>query len=394
MRWSTLTLLLALGTPLMFTACATMGPPQPPSLELPKPPADLRAVRKGDRVILSWTAPSITTDRKNVRGLGATRICRGLDAKLTQCGVPVGEAAAQASAPRAGSAQQGSTQPGSTQAVPTAAKSSKQKISVSYTDTLPAELESDNPSRLITYAVEVLNGAGRGAGLSNQVRVSLVRTLPPPRDFGARVTGQGVVLSWTGDVAAAGSTKPSSSSLSSSLSLRYVYRVYRRPEASREWSLAGEVPAGTEARLALVDSNIEWEKTYEYRAEMVTVVRQENKPDVLVEGDDTPEVTVFADDVFPPAVPGGLQAVFSGPGQKSFIDLVWAPVADVDLDGYNVYRHEAGTVAVKVNAELVKTPAFRDVNVVAGKDYFYSVSAVDVRGNESARSEEAGESVP
>jgi hypothetical protein len=356
---------------------------------LPKPPADLRAVRKGDRVILSWTAPSITTDRKNVRGLGATRICRGLDAKLTQCGVPVGEAAAQASAPRAGS-----TQPGSTQAVPTAAKSSKQKISVSYTDTLPAELESDNPSRLITYAVEVLNGAGRGAGLSNQVRVSLVRTLPPPRDFGARVTGQGVVLSWTGDVAAAGSTKPSSSSLSSSLSLRYVYRVYRRPEASREWSLAGEVPAGTEARLALVDSNIEWEKTYEYRAEMVTVVRQENKPDVLVEGDDTPEVTVFADDVFPPAVPGGLQAVFSGPGQKSFIDLVWAPVADVDLDGYNVYRHEAGTVAVKVNAELVKTPAFRDVNVVAGKDYFYSVSAVDVRGNESARSEEAGESVP
>jgi hypothetical protein len=154
------------------------------------------------------------------------------------------------------------------------------------------------------------------------------------------------------------------------------------------------VPAGTEARLTLVDSNIEWEKTYEYRAEMVTVVRQENKPDVLVEGDDTPEVTVFADDVFPPAVPGGLQAVFSGPGQKSFIDLVWAPVADVDLDGYNVYRHEAGTVAVKVNAELVKTPAFRDVNVVAGKDYFYSVSAVDVRGNESARSEEAGESVP
>jgi len=35
---------------LLFTACATMGPPQPPSLELAKPPTDLRAVRKGDRV--------------------------------------------------------------------------------------------------------------------------------------------------------------------------------------------------------------------------------------------------------------------------------------------------------------------------------------------------------
>ena len=55
-----------------------------------------------------------------------------------------------------------------------------------------------------------------------------------------------------------------------------------------------------------------------------------------IEGDDTPEVKVFANDVFPPAVPSGLQAVFSGPGQKPFIDLVWAPVSDADLAGYNV----------------------------------------------------------
>ena len=76
-------------------------------------------------------------------------------------------------------------------------------------------------------------------------------------------------------------------------------------------------------------------------------------------------------------------------GSKPFIDLVWAPVTDVDLDGYNVYRHEEGATPVKVNAELVKTPAYRDANVGSGKSYFYSVSAVDVRGNESARSEEA-----
>jgi hypothetical protein len=364
MRRPTLTLLLAFGAPLILTACATMGPPQPPSLELPKPPADLRAVRKGDRVILTWTAPSVTTDRKTVRGLGVTRICRGLDASLAQCGVPVGEAAAQ---PNSG-----------------AAKSPKQKVSASYSDALPAAMLGDNPSRSNTYAVEVLNADGRGAGLSNQVRVSLVRTLSPPRDFRARVTAQGVVLSWAGELPAAGSAKSAS----------YRYRVYRRREASKEWILAGEVPAGSEQSFTLVDSNIEWEKTYEYRAETVTVITREKPPELQVEGDDTPEVKVFADDVFPPAVPSGLQAVFSGPGQKAFIDLVWAPVADVDLGGYNVYRREAGTAAVKVNVALVKMPAFRDGNVMAGKDYSYSVSAVDVRGNESARSEEAGEAVP
>jgi hypothetical protein len=34
------------------------------------------------------------------------------------------------------------------------------------------------------------------------------------------------------------------------------------------------------------------------------------------------------------------------------------------------------------------------MNVASGRTYFYSVSAVDIRGNESARSQEASEAVP
>ncbi len=155
-----------------------------------------------------------------------------------------------------------------------------------------------------------------------------------------------------------------------------------------------KIPAGTDHSYTLTDSSFEWEKTYMYHAETVTVVAQDNKPELQVEGDDTPEVQVFTHDVFPPTVPSGLQAVSSGPGQKTFIDLVWAPVSDVDLDGYNVYRHEDGTPAVKVNDQPLKTPAYRDSSVASGKTYFYSVSAVDVRGNESAHSEETSEAVP
>jgi hypothetical protein len=47
-----------------------------------------------------------------------------------------------------------------------------------------------------------------------------------------------------------------------------------------------------------------------------------------------------------------------------------------------------------LNAELIKVPAYREENVAAQKKYFYSVSAVDVRGNESVRSDEASEVVP
>jgi hypothetical protein len=257
---------------------------------------------------------------------------------------------------------------------------------MSYVDRLPSQLENDNPSAFVTYAVEVLNAGGRGAGLSNQVHVPLIHTLAPPAEFTAHITGQGVVLTWTNNAPAASPNSP----------VHYVYRVYRHPEESPQQILVGEVAAGSERSLSLTDSSIEWEKTYGYRAETVTVVAEQSKPEIVVEveGDDTPEIKVFAHDIFPPAVPSGLQAVASGPGQKAFVDLIWAPVTDVDLEGYNVYRHEEGETALKLNAVPVKSPAFRDENVTSGKRYFYSVTAVDVRGNESDQSEEASERVP
>jgi hypothetical protein len=382
--------------PLVLVGCAAMGPPRPPSLELPRPPADLRAARKGDRVVLTWTVPALTTDHQTVRSLGATRICRGSEPVLKECGTAVGEAAPGASAvmpPDGGRAGRPLPRgPGS---------KAKQKVAASYTSTLFSGNVRPETFGFASYAVEVLNVNGRGAGVSNSVRVPLARTLPAAGDFGARVTGQGVVLSWTtASVSEQALVTPQNrageSSAPTQAAVNYFYRVYRRIEGGKA-NLVGEVPVVGETNLSLTDSSIEWEQTYYYHVEAVTVLPGDDTADhkkIEIEGDDSAEVRVFAHDVFPPAVPAELQAVFSGPGQLPAIDLVWAPVADLDLAGYNVYRHEAGGVAVKLNRDPVKTPAYRDGNVAAGKSYVYAVSAVDVRGNESARSEEAGETVP
>jgi hypothetical protein len=360
---------LAVTALLALTGCASIGPPLPPSLELPKAPSDLRATRKGDRVTLTWTIPTRTTDRQSVRYLGKTRICRSVDPTLVTCGEPVGEVVPPvdfASKNRAGG----------------------HKVAASYAGSLSSGLHVDTKQRspfgTVTYAVEVLNLDGRSAGLSNQVHVSLGEALPAPTDFAARLTGQGVVLSWSGEML----------SLTDPQTVRYSYRVFRRQEGSQQQTLVSELGAGRVRNLSLIDQSFEWEKTYYYHADTLTVLAQPGKQEVRIDGEDTPEVKIFADDVFPPAVPSGLQAVFSGPGQQAFIDLIWAPVTDADLDGYNVYRHEEGVAAVKVNAERVKTPAFRDTQVALGKTYFYSVSAIDQRGNESGRSEETSESVP
>lgn len=311
---------------------------------------------------LTWTIPTTTTDRQTIRTLGPTRICRSV-ADLKDCGNPVSETRTRN---------------------PAVAQSSKQKLSASYTDQLPADLQSDSPSASVTYAVEVLNRDRRGAGISNRVRVPLIHTLPPPPDLQEQVTAQGIVLNWANNIPAVGPHEP----------IHYLYRVYRREQGEQQAKLVGEVQGGSNPRVSVTDTTFEWQKTYDYYVEAVTVIAEPNQPEVQVEGEDTPATTAFANDIFPPAVPSGLQAVFSGPGQQPFIDLVWAPETDIDLAGYNVYRREEGTAATKINSELVKTPAYRDTNVVSGKRYVYAVTAVDVRGNESALSGEASEAVP
>jgi len=74
MKLSTGKLLLALGAMVGLSGCASIGPPEAPSLELPKAPSDLRAARKGDKVTLTWTIPARTTNRQSVRYLGKTEI--------------------------------------------------------------------------------------------------------------------------------------------------------------------------------------------------------------------------------------------------------------------------------------------------------------------------------
>jgi len=170
--------------------------------------------------------------------------------------------------------------------------------------------------------------------------------------------------------------------------LSYVVRVYRRAVGGKTDAIAGETPVSA---TMVADHGFEWEKSYDYRAAVVTEIAEPGKGELLLEGDDTPAVRVMAQDIFPPAVPSGLQAVASGVGQQPGIDLVWAPDTELDLAGYNIYRREGGGTPEKINLDLVKSPSYRDTTAIPGHTYFYAVSAVDVRGNESGRSEEAQE---
>jgi len=404
-------LAIAIASSLLLCSCAQTGLPLPPSLELPKPPSDLRATRKGNQVTLTWSQPRLTTDRQTVRYLGPTLICRSSAAEITECGNPVATLPPPSTVPQKPAKKNSQPPP--------------PPPLLTSTDTLPSNLQSDNPDAEITYAVEVLNRNSRGAGPSNLVHVPAIATLPAPSDLAASLNDDGVLLSWTSSAAPPEKT-----------GVEYRYRIYRRnedgskPNAAQtsatgenaqaakqnngtkqnkeqgtkqnqgmnqnkekpKDAIAGEVPVGPAGPAHFLDA-IEWEKTYTYWITAVTIITR-GETEVQIEGNNSPALRVVAHDIFPPSVPVGLQAVYSGEGQKPFIDLIWAPVPATDLAGYNIYRREGDSAPVKLNAEPVKPPSYRDTAVASGKTYTYLVSAIDVRGNESAKSEETTESVP
>jgi hypothetical protein len=343
---------------LPIAGCGAPGAPEPPSLGIPKPVNDLKATRKADTATLSWTAPTETTDGELVRKAGKISVLRSLT---------------------------GGTAPVSWQTIsqlplPPALKQDQPSVQ-ELKDEVGPLLESG--ADFASYSVLAQSNTGRGAGASNQVAVPLVPTMTPPARVTAVPVPSGIRISWD---------QPWPPQNHSHLTARYAYKIMRREEGTKNAVVVKEVPAGNQAA-AVVDTGIEWQKRYQYWVDPVTSWQGAGKKGE-VEGQGSPVVSVFADDIFPPVVPAGLEAVSSGAVDQPSIDLSWTPDTEPDLAGYNIYRHLESEPPVKINSELVKTSAFRDNKVSAGKKYYYSVSAVDQRGNESARSVEASESVP
>ncbi|MFZ0705758.1 MAG: fibronectin type III domain-containing protein [Candidatus Korobacteraceae bacterium] len=363
MRLRSLIFLAALAGIVGCAGCGTPGAVQLPSLNLARPVEDLTAARKGNTVRLEWTLPEKNTDRTLVqlKHLGDTLVCRQEGTTLMSTCSEVGSVT-----PPKG---------------PQRKKNDVQlKLRMNYSDTLPTQLEQNDPAGFAIYAVEIMSDRGRSAGLSNQVVIPLAPTIAPPSDLSAEVNADGVRVSWSGGV----SPEPPAG-------LTFRYRIERRPAGAGGYVALHDVdpaPDGT-----YLDQTSEWEQKYEYRITSVTDVRAAGRQ-ASVEGDDSTPVEVFTKDIYPPAQPVGLQAVFSSVGQKPFVDLTWAPNIETDVAGYNVFRRTGGGEWQKLNQTPAQVPSFRDESVQPGIKYEYSVSAVDLRGNESPRSAPTTEEVP
>jgi hypothetical protein len=343
---------LALPPIVIAAGCAAPAAPQPPSLKLPNPVADLTAIRTGDEVRLHWTMPRRTTDRVLLRGAQQAHICRRIGAGSSDV---VADQAFGLDAP------------------------------ADFIDHLPAAATS-GPARPMTYTVELLNPKGANAGPSNPALTAAGAAPLPVEALSARAVPEGVLLQWTPAAETA------------------VIRIHRtlleEPDSPKPPSTRPD-PSASEQILEVtgidrgraIDRDAALNHTYRYSAERVEQFTLESKRFELL-STTSQTITVNARDIFPPAVPVDLQAVAYPEGRA--IDLSWAPNTERDLAGYIVYRRDTASSApaVRVSSPKAVAPSFRDASALPGHKYAYSVSAIDRDGNESPRSAETEESLP
>ncbi|HWF40068.1 MAG TPA: hypothetical protein VG322_16200 [Candidatus Acidoferrales bacterium] len=256
-----------------------------------------------------------------------------------------------------------------------------------YTDELRAEDFEQHPASLLVYAVRTRASAKKESAASNVATVRVYPLPGPIDDLKAEVTHTGIQLTWTPPTKTPVGTAPPIA----------TYRIYRAllPQAATAQP-AGNPPAGANAQNApltkigetqtpaFLDTQMQFGNTYVYSVR--SVVQTEGQQ---LESGDSNRVTILARDTFPPAAPEGLIVAFvpAQSAELAHLELSWNISSETDLAGYNVYRSEqSGVQGTRINSELLPTPAFRDMNAVPGRTYYYSVTAVDRSGNESTPS--------
>ena len=344
--------------------CGAPGEPTPPAPKVPVRITDLEAQQTGDAAELTFTLPVKTISGERLTEAPAVEVLRGA---LKPDGSPEPKSFR------------------SVEAIPGALVGdyrAGEKIQI--LDGISPEDLRAYPGCALAYRVRTRASRKRASVDSNTV---IVRIRPVPEritSLRATVTESAIELSWSA---------PTRTSTGDPLPAISEYRIYRGDidPASADAAAKDLSQAKWKSPLALLasspttsyrDASFDFGKTYAYTVR--TVIPADSG---TIESTGSVSAIVTPRDTYPPAVPQGLVAAVVTPDPKGppEVDLSWSINTETDLAGYHVYRGEQeGTPGQLVTPDLLLSPAYRDTSVQPGHRYWYSVTAVDRSGNESA----------
>jgi hypothetical protein len=352
---------------LLAGGCGAPGEPTPPAPVVPVAITDLSAQQTGDGVQLTFTMPPKTVSGERLTETPAIEILRG---SLKPDG-----------SPDAKSFSTIEIIPGALVELYRAADKVQIRNHFS-SDDLRAY-----PGGAIVYRVRTRASRRRASANSNTVTVHIGPVPERIASTHAAVTESAIELSWSA---------PMHTSSGDPLPAISEYRVYRGeidpasagPAATDLSQVKWKSPLsnlGFTTSTTYRDTAFDFGKTYLYTVR--TVIPGDGNP---LESSDSVTLIVTPRDTFPPAVPQGLIAagvIIPESNAPQEIDLSWSSNVETDLAGYHVYRSEQqDTPGNLLTPDLLLSPAYRDTSVQPGHTYWYSVTAIDRSGNESARS--------
>lgn len=311
---------------LLQLGCGAPGDPLPPLLNIPARTADLEAVQEGAELVVRWTVPGQTTEGFPIKDLERVAVlARDVD----------------------GQAIDGNTfESGSRELL----SFSEVKLGERAERRFPLPGAS---GKRVAIAVKNYGLRSRAAGLSNIALLEVGPVLEAPKNVAATPRPAAIHVEWAAVPGASG------------------YRVFRSEGDTAAFALRNTANAAS-----FDDAEFQFGVAYRYRVRAYAQVSTG-----IDESPDSAVAPVTPKDVFPPSVPAGIEAV---PTEAS-VELSWNLSPEPDTAGYNVYRQDAAGQPRRLNPEPVATPAYSDKNVQRGREYSYSVSALDDKGNESEK---------
>jgi len=344
--------------------CAAQGPPHPPRLQVPQRVTDLAIHQVGPSLELAFTPPALATDGEGLTKPVEVEIFREITPTT-----PTPPSQVTGSAPKSAAPSLSPDKPWAILGLDDFTRLAGGHKAV-YADRVSEGQFAASVGSIFGYRVRALTRGFRGRAIlsetSNRAVATLLDVSGPVQDLKVVTTEKALQLRWDA---------PARTLTGAPLAHLAGYRVYRSEKPKVEFFSA----VGESEEIRYSDPHFEFGRTYRYR---VRAIFKQGAQEA--EGEDSQPCEITPRDVFPPAPPHGLTALYT----VDAVELIWNANREPDLAGYKVYRREAGKPFQLINKELLRAPVYRDSSVEPQRYYFYQVTAIDLSGNESKPSSE------
>jgi len=336
--------------------CGKRGPIYPPLVKIPQKIEDLEVFQMGNTLVLHWANPTSYMDGNPIDGditveLWLLKVEKELakqQGELTEENFAskalLHETIKQEDFPKFQEPESGPS------------------VGLTFT----YELSSEELSQMVfVFGLRIKDSKDKASGFSSLKPLIPISVPLPPLELEAKMSENNVAIEW----------KPPEKNIDSSTPPSVAgYNVYREFENEEFHRINTTLIEET----SFVDRDFVYNVTYRY---YVRASATRSFP--YTESGNSKAAEILTEDTLIPIAPTGLVAITG----EDFVSLSWDSNKETDLAGYRVWRRSASEEEFAALTELIAENVYHDSKLEKNQRYYYAITALDVNGNESQRSE-------